>query len=331
MTLPQAAEAWASLRSACLRADGDALIVHEGPAGRVAPVWPVSQVLAAAIDLSLLTGDLADVDGLVRGLRRYEHGAGYVPRAGQRRRYYDDNAWIGLCFAQLHRQTGEDRWLRRARRVCSFVREGADEDGGVRWVEGRRARHACSTAPAAQLTLRLRLAGAGPAMTSFATSALTWLDDTLRTPAALYADHVDRRGIVDPTLWTYNQGSAAGAHTLLHRATGTEASLSRARATAASSLRRFDPDRVWRQPPVFNAVWFRNLLALDASHPIPEVRARLDGYLERAWVEGRDRATGMFTSGGIGSYDGSPTIDAAGIIQLLAVRAWPPARLMDVC
>jgi hypothetical protein len=329
MTLERATQAWASLRSTCLRRDGDSLVVLDGPSGELAPVWPVSQVLAASLDLSMLTGEFDDVHALVRGLRRYERGAGYVPRPRRRRRYYDDNAWIGLCFAQLHLQTREERWFRRARRVFSFVREGADETGGIRWVEGRRSRNTCSTAPAAQLALRLRMGGAGPATTAFATTALTWLDTTLQSPGGLYADRIDRQG-VDHTLFTYNQGSALGAHALLGRLSGDEAPLRAAERTAAESLRRFGPDRLWRHAPVFNAIWFRNLVALDAVRPLPGVRERLDGYLDRAWVAGRDDA-GLFTAGGIGSYDRTPTIDSAGVVQALALRAWPRRRLPDVC
>ena len=203
------------------------------------------------------------------GLRPYAAGDGYLPAPGGRRRYYDDNAWIGLCFAQLHLQTGEARWLRRARKVFRFVREGQDPDGGMRWVEGRRAR-----------THLLRGAG-GPARAAAAPgrrrrrdprSSLDarsrWLDRTLRVRGGLYADHVDARGRVDRTLWTYNQGAPIGAHLLLHLATGDDDALERAQATAAASLRRFGADRTWQHPPVFNAVWFRNLLALDALAPV---------------------------------------------------------------
>jgi hypothetical protein len=56
----------------------------------------------------------------------------------------------------------------------------------------------------------------------------------------------------------------------------------------------------------------------------------LDGYLDRAWRAARD-PDGLFTAGGIGSYDGTPAIDSAGIVQLLALRAWPPERRPMIC
>jgi uncharacterized protein YyaL (SSP411 family) len=266
----------------------------------------------------------------VIGLRRYAAGDGYLPAPGDRRRYFDDNAWIGLCFAQLHLQTGEARWLRRARKVFRFVREGQDPDGGMRWVEGRRARHTCSAAPASQLALRLHLADGHPDTLAFARRTLDWLDRALRMRGGLYADHVDARGRVQRSIWTYNQGAAAGALWLLHAATGDVSAVDRARQTAASSLRRFGAERTWRHPPVFNAVWLRNLLALDTVVRIDGLRPGLDAYLAQAWRDGRD-ADGMFTAGGIGTYDGTPAIDTAGLVQLFALRAWPRERLTLVC
>ncbi|HVF07177.1 MAG TPA: glycoside hydrolase family 76 protein [Actinomycetota bacterium] len=329
----QAFEAWQSLSMACLRpGDAGSLVVRERPGGRrLAPVWPVSQVLAAAVDLAELTGDYDVVERLVIGLRSYAAGDGYLPTPGDRRRYYDDNAWIGLCFAQLHLQTGEARWLRRARKVMRFVREGQDPDGGMRWVEGHRARHTCSAAPAAQLALRLHLTGGAAGWgLGFASRTLEWLERTLRIRDGLYADHVDARGRVDPTLWTYNQGSVASANLLRHMATGDATPLDRAHATAVASLRRFGPDRTWKHPPVFNAVWLRNLLVLDASAPVEGLGQALDSYLGRVWREGR-ADDGLFTAGGIGSYDGTPAIDAGGLVQLLALKAWPRDRLALIC
>jgi hypothetical protein len=329
----RAFEAWQALHVACLRpGDGGSLTVRERPSRRkLAPVWPVSQVLAAAIDLAELTGDYIDVERLVKGLRPYAAGDGYLPAPGDRRRYYDDNAWIGLCFAQLHLQSGNVRWLRRARKVFRFVREGQDPDGGMRWVEGRSARHTCSAAPAAQLALRLYLAGGSSDddLLGFARGTLTWLDLTLRVRGGLYADHVDRHG-VDPTLWTYNQGAPAGAHLLLHLATDNAEALAQAKTTASASLRRFDAGRTWRHPPVFNGVWFRNLLAVDAAERVTGLDEALTAYLDRAWTTGRGN-DGLFTAGGIGSYDGMPAIDTGGLVQLLALRAWPRDRLSLVC
>jgi glycosyl hydrolase family 76 len=327
----RACESWDALAAACLRRRRGVLEVLEGPGRRgLAALWPLSQVLAAAVDLLAITGDRTDVEGLLRLLERFRAGDGYAPTARARRRYFDDNAWVGLCFAQLHLQTGDVEFLRSARDVLSFVRQGEHPDGGVRWVEGRGSRNTCSTAPAAELALRVHLADGDPDALSFARRAMAWLDRTLRLPTDLYADRLDGTG-VDKTIWSYNQGAAAGAHALLHLAAGEPKALTRATATAQATLDRFDASRLWRHPPIFNAVCFRNLLALDAGGSVTGVRRTARDYLARAWREARDPKTGLFTAGGIGSYDGRATVDQAGLVQLLALQAWPADRLVDVC
>ncbi len=327
----RAHRAWEALLRTCSTSDDGAIVLREGPSRRKpAAVWPLGQALAAAADLWAIDGDRGDTEGLLLTLRRYrdpdDHG--FSPTPGARRRYYDDNAWIGLVYAQLHLQTGEERFLRQARRTLGFVRRGEDPAGGVRWVEKRRSRNTCATAPAAQLALRVHLITGDPHQLAFAERSMDWLDANLRRPDGLYADRIDGRGHVEPAVWSYNQGSAAGAHLLRWIATEDTDFAERGHYTAAAALRFLrSHDRLWRQPPVFNAVCFRNLLALDASGaPVDGLFPMLDDYLERAWSTARDPASGLFTQGGIGSYDGEPAIDQAGLVQLFALRAWPMNR-----
>ena len=207
--LDRAVEAWDLFRRSCVREGRDGLTMLEGPGAGRAPVWPYSQALAAAVDLAMVTGDHSEADRWVAGLAPYARGDGYTPMPRQRRRYYDDNAWIGLALTQLHLQTGDAGMLEHARRVFRFVAEGQDPDGGVRWVEGRRSRNTCSTAPAAAQALRLDLIERDATTMGFASSALAWLDRTLRLPGGMYADHVDRHG-VDETLWTLQPGVGRG-------------------------------------------------------------------------------------------------------------------------
>lgn len=312
--------AWESLRERFLeeKADGT-LEVREGPGRDRAPLWPASQVLAAAVEVGTRHDDLRAAEAIRRGMRAFRRGDGYAPRPRKRRRYFDDNAWVGLELVRLHVRTGDLTALDDARRVFAFVASGQDSDGAVRWVEGRSSRNACATGPASELALQLHLVEPDDALVAFARRAIDWLDRTLILGSGLIADHEDR-GLVDPAVFSYNQGTALGALALRYRVEGREADLDAAMRVARASLDRFRGERLWTHPPVFNAVWFRNLADLDAIAPVAGFGDALDGYLERVWTESRDPGTGSFTGGGIGSYDGTPAVDHGGLTQLFALR-----------
>jgi hypothetical protein len=84
-------------------------------------------------------------------------------------------------------------------------------------------------------------------------------------------------------------------------------------------LDRWPPDLLWKEPPAFTAIAYRALLEdrTDAG----DVVNVWDPYLDRLVTEARDLDTGWYTRGGIGSYDGRPTIDQAAVVQMLALRS----------
>jgi hypothetical protein len=330
----RAHEAWHALEQ-CLVRSGGWVLAKDGP-GRRAPVsalWPFGQVIAAgAAMLGLGAVGAEVVEPMVDGLEHYRVRDAYGAFPLERHRYYDDNAWIALDHLQLVGLTGDPRHLDAGVALFAFLAEGEGTDGGVRWVEGDPSRNTCSTGPAAQVALRLHEQTGERAYLEFAERQMVWLDRVLRDEEGLYRDNLGGDGSIEPTVWSYNQGTPIGASVLLARFTGEAAWLERARATAVAARRRFgEGDRLWESPPVFNAILFRNLLALASVAPEPVVPGLLDDYLERAWHEGRDRRTGLFTSGGIGSYDRNPTIDHAGLTQLYAFRAWPQERWAAIC
>jgi predicted alpha-1,6-mannanase (GH76 family) len=271
------------------------------------------------------------VDPLLRALERYRSAHGYGPFPGDRARYYDDNAWIALDLLQLHATIHDDELLSQAIDLFGFLREGEGPAGGIYWVEGERSRNTCSTGPTAQVALRLFDATGDDRYHDFAERQMSFLDRQLRDERGLYRDHVAGDGSVEPTIWSYNQGTPMGASVLLARITGEKEWLDRALVTARATAHHFSGDGWWRQAPVFNAVYFRNLLALVATAPDAELLGGLDDYLERVWASARHRRTGLFVEGGIGSYDGNLTIDQAGLTQLFAFRSWPRERWAEIC
>ena len=164
-----------------------------------------------------------------------------------------------------------------------------------------------------------------------ADSAATFLRHHLRRDDALYADHVAPDGRVDDGLFAYNQGTPVGAGVLWWRLTGDDAWLDTAMDTALASLRLFAGRRLWEHPPVFVAIWYRNLLCLHAARPVPGLLDAVDDYLAAVWELARDPETQSFDRGGIGRYDRGGVIDHAGLAQLYALRAWPETGWADIC
>jgi len=270
--------------------------VTDGPRRRrQAALWGLVHVLWAATDLRDLGFEvpLGDLIDLVKTFRR---GAGFAAKPRTRRRYFDDNAWLGLVALALPEPE-------LARELLPFVQTGEDPSGGILWVEGGTSRNTCSTASAAWLASSL-------GDDAFALRAMEWLDATLRGPDGLYADHIDGAS-VDPKVFSYNQGASIAALRMLGR---TE----QADATARSSLALFRAERLWQEPPPFLAIWFRALLALPAARS--GASSLMASYVERLLGEALDPGTGLFTRGGLGSYDRTTTIDQAAIIQILAMR-----------
>ena len=232
------------------------LTVCEPGGRRAVPLWPFSQVLHAATFVGA-----AESASLLSTLESYRRGSAYAERPRGRRRYYDDNAWIGLSLL-AHGDTDG------ARRVLGFLREGCvardDASVGVRWVEGGEALHSCSTGSTGLVALRLspHLAGAERApMVALARGCASFLEGLLDADG-MVADHRRPDGSVDPGVYTYNQGLLVGLLTGLGRA---EDALALARRVQVV----FDDGRLWSHPPAFDAILVRELLRLDPLRPAP--------------------------------------------------------------
>jgi len=282
-------------------------------------LWPFSHVGGGTLDLfesgavsvdaveAVLDGGLAkywDPAGVPPGYESY-----VVPPFGFRGdRYYDDNAWVGLDLVRQYQLTGRASALTQAQAAFAFIVSGWDTDpthpypGGVFWVESlaNRDRNTVSNAPGAQLGLLLhRLTGTASYL-DWAMRMHSWVDQTLRDPAdGLYWDHVTLNGTIEPTKWSYNQGTMTGANVLLFELTkatdptAAAAYLARAEAVASAALDYYAPPGVGlaSQGPAFNAIFFRNLLALRAVSADAALRSRIlttmGGYADVVWASNR--------------------------------------------
>jgi uncharacterized protein YyaL (SSP411 family) len=304
-----------------------------------APVWPHSQAAAAAMDVAVTCGGWATARLSVAGLERFRRGRSYDPyvRGRDHDRFYDDNAWIGLDLIQAFEISGEARYLERAKRVFSFLERGFSPHGGIYWNEDLEEnlswRNAATNGPALQLALHLFDQTGNARYLDRAMELDAFLNRELRNPDGLLLDGVSDDGFVDRRLWTYNQGTYIGASVQLYELTGDPEYIGRAVETASAAIARFGAgDRLWRQPPAFNAIFFRNLLDLDAIAPDPSYRAALDAYLARARATART-GLGLYQGGGLGFYGNGlhvQLVDQAAFVQMHALLGMSPAQLAIV-
>jgi Glycosyl hydrolase family 76 len=250
---------------------------------------------------------------------------GVVPPGGAS--YYDDNEWVGIELARLYKLHHEAPVLEKAEQIMAFVMAGWQADpklacpGGVPFSDAPSNidRNTVTDGPAAELGVQLyRLTGNG-AYLQFAQMAYEWVRNCLTGPSGLYADHIRLHGAIDPSLWSYNQGSMIGAGVLLYQATGNGAYLYQARQTAKAALAYFTIERLLSENPFFPAVYFRNLLYLDAvTHDPPGARLA-QSYVDSVWVHQR-LTSNLFV---FGSPPSAQLLVQAAIVQVYALLSTP--------
>lgn len=220
--------------------------------------------------------------------------------------YYDDNAWIGLAMLRHHQVTGQDRLVQLGRRVLAWVLTGWTTDatwrhpGGIRWKDAPTctSRNTCANAPTAALAVLVHQACGDPKALDWAVRIYEWTRTALLGPDDLYGDRIDPRGAVEPTRWSYNQGSMIGAGLLLHHSTGDPSYLAQAQSTAAAAVHRFSAPALGAQGAAFAAVLLRNLFLLGTVAPDPRYRQLAADFGAEQWAPGRRMANGLFRGTG---------------------------------
>jgi hypothetical protein len=293
------------------------------PIRRRVASWPLSQVLwcASVIENSdpVKQESSPDAESLWQALEWYRRGDAYVDSQPRGRRYFDDNAWLGLVAAQQALFTGRARWWSRAVQLARFLQSGCTPTGGVLWVEGGDTLNACSTGSAGVLFAVVAQApGLSAAdrrtFTEQATASHEFLQTALLRSDGLIADHLRADGSVEPSVWTYNQGLAL-------RLAGLVGDHDAARGIEESVLRGVSAAEMRRQPAVFTSIWWRCLLAhcavADRAPP-----AQVAEWLRHCVDVGRDEQ-GWFRH--LSRYDEGLVLDHAAVTGLLAAYANGPA------
>jgi hypothetical protein len=241
--------------------------------------------------------------------------------------YYDDNEWVGIELARLYKLHHEAPVLEKAEQIMAFVMAGWQTNptlacpGGVPFSDApsNTDRNTVTDGPAAELGVQLfRLTG-NAVYLQFAQMAYEWVRTCLMGPNGLYADHIRLHGVIDPSAWSYNQGSMIGAGALLYQATGNGAYLYQARQTAKAALAYFTMQRLLSENPFFPAVYFRNLMYLDGiTHDPPGARLA-QSYVDSVWVHQR-LTSGLFV---FGSPPSSQLLTQGAVVQIYALLSTP--------
>ena len=313
-------------------------------------LWPFSQALAATVSMANvkpLAGALrAEIHARLIGLRNYLDtnnsgapegtytstlpafdGAAAPPTGPGGPKYYDDNDWLGIELVRIYKLTHSAGALGYAEGVMAFEMAGWQTDptlacpGGIPFSNTLEEtdRNTVSTAPAAELAVQLYRVTHRVQYLQFAEQAYEWVRRCLQQPSGLYSDHIRQHGVIDGTLWSYNQGTMIGAGTLLYQATGNGAYLYQARQTAKAALEYFTPQRLAGENPFFPSIYFRNLMYLDSVTHDPPGAALAQAYVNTAWLSQRNR-NDVFVGG---APPTAQLLVQAAIAQIYALLATP--------
>jgi uncharacterized protein YyaL (SSP411 family) len=311
--------------------------------GRWAAAWPYSQAMAATISVAAIPGlhrkYRSDLQARLGGLEAYaDHAdaqpAGYSsevvpPRGPGGSRYNDDNEWIGIELIRLNHLATDPRLLTAAAKQLTLVYSQWDTQpvfcpGGVPWqtLTPGTTRNTVSNATGAELGAQLYASTHNAAYLNEALQMYNWVRTCLTNPDGLYGDHLDDAGDVDPTEWTYNQGTMIGAGVMLYQATHNRTYLLQARATALTALATFTPEALAQQPEAFDAIYVRNLLLLGAATGDPRYKSFASWFAGDQWSNVRDPVSGLFLSDPGGT---TQLADQSAMVQVYALLASPPS------
>jgi len=302
--------------------------------------WPYSQAMAATISVAALPGEYRtyepDLVARLSGLQAYaDHvdppPAGYVSTinglATGGARFNDDNEWIGIELLRLYHLNHQTALLTTASGLLEMVYAQWEPaaspcPGGVPWenVNLNQDRNTVSNATGAELGAQLYLTTRNPTDLAEAVNMYNWVRGCLLQANGLYGDHITGSGTIDPTEWTYNQGTMIGAGVMLYQATHNAGYLDEAEATANAAIATFTPPALALQPESFNAIYIRNLLLLSGVSGIARYEQFAQWFANDAWYNVRNPATGLFMADPGGQ---TQLLDQAALVQVFSLLAEP--------
>jgi hypothetical protein len=224
---------------------------------------------------------------------------GYEPcptTGGGNDKYYDDNAWMVLTFAEAYQQTGDARMIQRAYDTLVFVLSGWDDTlgGGIWWHQQHKqdCKNTCANAPAAVgcLTLAKMRPDRRERMTDKALEIVTWTRKNLQAENGLFMDHINAKTKqINRVTLTYNSALMLRAELMLYQATHDAAHLKEAqRIGRAADELCHRGTTVYRDPPRWSHLMVEADLELHRqtgdTRALARAKATADSFY-KSWRE----------------------------------------------
>ena len=226
---------------------------------RVAYLWPTSGVFSGVVSLIHNTNDVRYTNLLdtkiIPGLEKYFDTTrtpvcyqSYIAMDGKSNRYYDDNVWLVIDFAQLAITTKDKKYLDKAEQIWKFVISGWDNKtgGGIYWCEQeKKSKNTCSNAPSVVAAAKLYEITGNVYYLKWAKKIYAWTKLTLQDKSDfLYYDNISLTGKIAKNKYAYNSGQMLQGAALLYKITKEKSYLADAHQIAGSAITYFTEDIV---------------------------------------------------------------------------------------
>lgn len=233
-----------------------------------------------------------DKDAIVPGYDAY-----FASPSGDDK-YYDDNAWMVITFAEAYALTQDRRYLYRAISVMRYVLSGWDErlGGGIYWRQDKTSKNTCSNGPSATAALALAAHTNTDYYAGWAKRIVEWTNRNLLAPDGLFWDNVKLDGRIEKTQWTYNTALMLRADLGLYRFTRKQSYLEDAKRLARASERSLvNPQTgAFRDDALFSHLLVEAFLDLYETTGEKYLLDRARSNADFAWKQVRDSSDGGF-------------------------------------
>lgn len=277
-------------------------------------LWPYSGIFSAINAIYAVHKDDSFKqilnDKVLPGLEEYFDSqrkpfaySSYIATAPFSDRFYDDNIWLGIDFANLYLMTKEDKYLQKSELIWRFIESGTDSilGDGIYWCEQKKeSKNTCSNAPGAVIALKLYEATKQNHYLERGKQLYNWTQQHLQDPEdGLYYDNIGLGGRIGKAKYPYNSGQMLQAASLLYKLTHEQQYLVEAQKLAAACSNYFfieetNGHRMLRnENNWFIAVMLRGFEELYLIDNNPRYISDFKKSMDYAWTKSR-KGNGLF-------------------------------------